>query len=101
VTVYVDDARHPFAGTLMCQQVGGFARRAARHGDCVGVTRKWLQKRAQAFSMHFDIAQSKRKFVWQRARSTRIDMAPRAPGAAPRADQAKLAQIARIRARAE
>ena len=97
MNVYVDDARHGFAGTFMCHMLDMLLVMA----DCVDVTRKWLQKLPNAFWTHFDIAQSKRKFAVaagavETDRYGHLEHLARLAG-----DQAKLAQIARIRARAE
>ncbi len=99
--MYVDDAGHPFAGTLMCHRWADSLDALLAMADCVGVTRKWLQKLPKAFSMRFDIAQSKRKFAVAAGAVDTDRYGPLKHLARFAGDQAKLALIARIRARAE
>jgi hypothetical protein len=101
VTVYVDDERHPFAVTLMCHMWADSLDALLAMVDCAGVKRKRLQKLPKASWMHFDIAQSKRKFVAAACAVETDRYAPLEHPARLAGDQAKLAQIARIRARAE
>ena len=101
MTVYVDDARHPFAATLMCHMWADSLDALLAMVDCAGVKRKWLQKLPKAFWMHFDIAQSKRKFAVAAGAVDTDRYGPLEHLARLAGDQAKLAQIARIRARAE
>ena len=101
MTVYVDDARHPFAATLMCHMSADSLDALLTMVDCAGVKRKWLQKLPKAFWMHFDIAQSKRKFAVAAGAVDTDRYGPLEHLARLAGDQAKLAQIARIRARAE
>jgi hypothetical protein len=69
--------------------------------DCVGATRQWLQKLPKGSSMHFDIAQSKRKFAVAAGAVDTDRYGPLEHLARLAGDQAKLAQIARIRAHGE
>jgi len=101
VTVYVDDERHPFAVTLMCHMSANSLDALLTMVDCAGVKRKWLQKLPKAFWMHFDIAQSKRKFVAAAGALETDRYGPLEHPARLAGDQAELAQVARIRARAE
>ena len=97
VTVYVDDTRHPFAGTFMCHMWADLLDALLAMADCAGVTRKWLQKPPKAFWMHFDIAQSKRKFAVAAGAVETDRYGPLDHLARLARDQANLAQIARIR----
>jgi hypothetical protein len=101
VTVYVDDERHPFAVTLMCHMWADSLDALLAMVDCASVKRKWLQKLPKAFWMHFDIAQSKRKFAAAAGAVETDRYGPLEHPARLAADRAEFAQVARIRARAE
>lgn len=93
VTVFFDDARHPFAVALMCHMWADSFDAFPAMVDCVGGKRNWLQKLPKAFWMHFD-----RPIEAQVRRGSRRVATDRY-GALEH--PAWLAQLARIRARAE
>ncbi|MFB9264753.1 DUF4031 domain-containing protein [Bradyrhizobium erythrophlei] len=101
MTIHVDDKRHPFTGTFTGHMWADSLDALLAMADCVGVARKWAQKVSKSFWMHFDIARSKRKFAVAAGtvETDRYDTLEHLARLAR--DQAKLAQIAHIRARAE
>lgn len=60
MSVYVDDARHPFGRYLMCHMWADSLEELLAMIDKIGVQRKWLQQSPRASWVHFDITQSKR-----------------------------------------
>jgi len=59
MAVYVDPARHPFRGMMMCHMIADSRDELLEMADRIGVSRRWLQHEGRA-SEHFDICQSKR-----------------------------------------
>lgn len=59
MTVYVDEARHPFGRMVMCHMMADTTEELLAMADKIGVARKWLQKAGTAYE-HFDISKSKR-----------------------------------------
>lgn len=57
--VYVDPARHPYRGMLMCHMMADTTEELLDMADRIGVQRKWIQKEGTVYE-HFDIAKSKR-----------------------------------------
>ena len=60
MSVYVDEARHPFGRMLMCHMWADTLPELYVMVDCIGVQRKWLQQPPKASWVHFDIAKGKR-----------------------------------------
>ena len=60
MTVYVDDAKHPYGGMVMCHMWADSTEELLAMADRIGVKRKWLQKPPKAQWVHFDIASGKR-----------------------------------------
>lgn len=68
MTVYVDDAIHPFGRMLMCHLWADTLEELLAMVDTIGVQRKWIQghptlsfgKHRKASWVHFDIAKGKR-----------------------------------------
>ena len=59
MTVYVDEARHPFGRMVMCHMMADTTGELLAMADKIGVARKWLQKPGTAYE-HFDICKSAR-----------------------------------------
>ena len=59
MTVYVDEAIHPYGRMLMCHMVADSREELFAMADAIGVARKWLQKKDQ-WHEHFDISKGKR-----------------------------------------
>ena len=57
MTIYVDDARHPFGRMIMCHMwTDGPLEELYAMADRIGVARKWLQQPPKAPWVHFDIS---------------------------------------------
>lgn len=73
MTVYVDDAVHPFGRMLMCHMWADTEEELLAMADTIGVARKWIQghptlsfgKHRSASWVHFDIAKGKRALAIQ------------------------------------
>ena len=59
MTVYVDEAKHPFGRMLMCHMMADTSTELLQMADLIGVARKWIQKAGTA-DEHFDISKGKR-----------------------------------------
>lgn len=59
MTVYVDEARHPFGRMLMCHMMADTTEELLAMADKIGVARKWLQRPGSVYE-HFDISKGKR-----------------------------------------
>lgn len=59
MTVYVDEARHPFGRMLMCHMMADTTEDMLAIADKIGVARKWLQRPGSVYE-HFDISKEKR-----------------------------------------
>lgn len=62
MAVYVDKARHPFRGMLMCHMIADSREELLDMADRIGVSRRWIQHEGR-HSEHFDICQSKRSLA--------------------------------------
>lgn len=68
MSVYVDDARHPFGRYIMCHLWADTEEELLAMVDRIGVDRKWIQghptlssgKARKASWVHFDIVKTKR-----------------------------------------
>lgn len=59
MTVYVDDARHPYERMIMCHMLADTPAELLTMAKAIGVQAKWVQKAGTPYE-HFDICQSKR-----------------------------------------
>lgn len=59
MTVYVDEARHPFGRMVMAHMVADSREELFAMADKIGVARKWLQHKDQ-WHEHFDVSKGKR-----------------------------------------
>lgn len=64
MTVYVDDAKHPYGRMMMmmCHMIADNRKELFEMADRIGVRRKWLQKAGTPHE-HFDICLSKRELA--------------------------------------
>lgn len=60
MTVYVDDARHPYGRMVMCHMWADSLAELLAMTDRIGVARKWLQTPPKASWVHFDICLGKK-----------------------------------------
>lgn len=109
MTVYVDDAIHPYRGMLMCHLWSESLDELHAMVDLIGVQRRWLQKPPFASWVHFDISKGKRDLAIRHGavatdrygpveHCCRLDIASGDPDLVRRAHE-KLAHIERIRSR--
>lgn len=106
MSVYVDNARHAFGRMLMCHMWADTRDELFAMADRIGVARRWFQRPAgtglpgmHASWEHFDIAQSKRALAVAAGAIETDRYGPVEFAARKRGDQAKLEQIAQLRAR--
>jgi len=60
MSVYVDTARHPFRGYIMCHMVADTLNELHLMADKIGMERRWFQAPPKASHPHYDIPESKR-----------------------------------------
>ena len=60
MSVYVDTARHPFRGYIMCHMVADTLDELHQMADQIGMERRWFQVPPKASHPHYDIPESKR-----------------------------------------
>jgi len=60
VTVYVDTARHPFRGYVMCHMIADNLDELHAMADKIGMERRWFQSPPKASHPHYDIPEGKR-----------------------------------------
>ena len=59
MTVYVDEAKHPYGRMMMCHMIADTTDELLAMADRIGVQRKWLQKVGTRYE-HFDTSKGKR-----------------------------------------
>lgn len=64
MSVYVDEARHPFGRMLMCHMLADTREELLAMADSIGVERRHIQKEG-THQEHFDISKSKRALAVQ------------------------------------
>ena len=60
MSVYVDTARHPFRGYIMCHMIADTLEELHCMADQIGMERRWFQAPPKASHPHYDIPESKR-----------------------------------------
>ena len=60
MTVYVDTARHPFRGYIMCHMIADTLDELHTMADKIGMERRWFQAPPKASHPHYDIPETKR-----------------------------------------
>ena len=60
MSVYVDTARHPFRGYIMCHMIADSLDELHAMADKIGMERRWFQAPPKASHPHYDIPESKR-----------------------------------------
>ena len=60
MSVYVDTARHPFRGYIMCHMIADNLDELHLMADKIGMERRWFQTPPKASHPHYDIPESKR-----------------------------------------
>ena len=63
MTVYVDDARHPFRGYIMCHMVADSLAELHEMADKIGMERRWFQSPPKASHPHYDIPEDRRRLA--------------------------------------
>lgn len=106
MSVYVDNAKHPFGQMLMCHMWADTREELFAMADRIGVARRWFQRPAHvalpgmdASWEHFDIAQSKRALAVAAGAIETDKYGPIEFEARRKGDTAKLERIAQLRAR--
>jgi len=106
MTVYVDNMRAQFGRMVMCHMWADTRDELFAMADRIGVARRWFQRPdyvgvpgMTASWEHFDIAQSKRALAVAAGAIETDRYGPLEFEARRKGDQAKLDQIARLRAK--
>jgi len=60
MAVYVDNARHPFRGYIMCHMIADNLQELHKMADQIGMERRWFQTPPKASHPHYDIPEHKR-----------------------------------------
>lgn len=106
MTVYVDDVEHEFKKNAfrtykMCHLWADSLDELLAFVDRIGVARRWLQQPPKASWVHFDIAKSKKRTALRLGAVLTDRYGPVEHVARLKGNQAKVDQIARIRAMAD
>lgn len=108
MTVYVDPARNPYRGMIMCHcwasriEDGRYVvalDELLAMADRIGVQRRWLQQPPKASWVHFDIALSKRVLAVKAGAIETDRYGPTEHVARLNGDQAMMERVARLRER--
>jgi len=106
MTVYVDNAKHPYGRLLMCHMWADTREELFAMADRIGIQRKWFQRPrglgvagVDASWEHFDIAQSKRALAVAAGAVETDKYGPVEFEARRKGDEAKLKSIAELRAK--
>ena len=99
MAVYVDDANIPYRGMIMSHLWADTLPELLAMVDKIGVQRKWLQQPPKASWVHFDIAFGKKQKAIAAGAVLTDKYGPVEHLARLKGDQAKLDQIAELRAR--
>ena len=106
MTVYVDNARHPFGRYLMCHMWADTREELFAMADRIGIQRKWFQRPRStglpgmdASWEHFDIVQTKRALAVAAGAIETDKYGPIEHVARLAGDQEGLDRIARLRAK--
>lgn len=106
MSVYVDNAKHPFGRLLMCHMWADTRAELFAMADRIGVQRRWFQRPAglgvagmDATWEHFDIAQSKRAMAVAAGAIETDKYGPTEHTARLKGDQQMLDSIAKLRAK--
>jgi hypothetical protein len=98
MTVYVDDANIPFRGMIMSHLWADTLPELLAMVDAIGVQRRWLQRPPKTSWVHFDISFGKKKIAIAKGTVLTDKYGPLEHEARRKGDQAKLDQIASLRA---
>ncbi|MBU8540833.1 DUF4031 domain-containing protein [Falsiroseomonas tokyonensis] len=98
MTVYVDDVRHSFGRMVMCHMWADTRGELLAMALRIGVSHRWIQEPPNASWVHFDISLRKKALAIKAGAVLTDKYGPVEHTARLRGDQAKLDQIARIRA---
>jgi len=60
MTVYVDTARHPFKGYIMCHMTADTLSELHAMADALDMKREWFQAPPKASHPHYDIPEARR-----------------------------------------
>lgn len=60
MSVYVDTARHPFRGYIMCHMISDTLEELHDMAEQIGMERRWFQAPPKASYPHYDIPEHKR-----------------------------------------
>jgi len=63
MTVYVDNARHPFRGYVMCHMTADSLIELHSMADKIGMKRRWFQAPPKASHPHYDIPLERREMA--------------------------------------
>lgn len=106
MSVYVDNAKHPFGRLLMCHMWADTRAELFAMADRIGIQRKWFQRPAglgvagmDASWEHFDIAQSKRAMAVAAGAVETDKYGPSEYTARLKGDLDQVERIARLRAK--
>jgi len=101
MAVYVDDARIPYRGMLMCHLWADTREELHTFAATLGLRRSWFQCPPRASWEHYDICLSKRAEAVRRGAIPTDRYGPSEYVARQKGDQKMLDRIAHLRARSE
>ncbi|MCW3784429.1 DUF4031 domain-containing protein [Defluviimonas salinarum] len=99
MTVYVDDVRHRYGRMVMCHMWADSHEELLAMADRIGLARRWLQEPPKASWVHFDVSLMLKARAIAAGAVLTDRYGPVEHVARLRGDAAKIAQVARLRAR--
>lgn len=99
MAVYVDTARHPYRGMIMCHMWADSLDELLAMADEIGMNRKWLQQPPKASWVHFDVSLTMKARALAAGAVQTDRYGPVEHVARLRGDMAKVEQVRALRAR--
>lgn len=99
MAVYVDTARHPYRGMIMCHMWADSMDELLAMADEIGMNRKWLQQPPKASWVHFDVSLTMKARALAAGAVQTDRYGPVEHVARLRGDMAKVERVQALRAR--
>lgn len=99
MAVYLDDARHPYRGMILCHMWADSREELLAMADRIGMDRRWLQEPPKASWVHFDVSLGMKARALAEGAILTDRYGPALHTARLRGDRRMIRMIGRVRAR--